>query len=100
MPKAELNKAELKVLERLFDNEIKCSLAEKPLFLPAQLKSKELPQLQARGYVEQIVVRVPGHPPCSVTGWVLTLRGNMAYCMSCKDVPDPDEKVSTKNAHL
>jgi len=90
-------KAELKVLERIFSKEIVGQL-------PAQFKSKHLAQLQARGYVEFVTVKLKGHPPCSVSGWVLTERGRFTYCESCKDVEIPPVKkqkqISTKNTHL
>lgn len=95
---AGLNKAELKVLERIFASEVKMAMSDKG-YLPVQLRSKHLRQLQARGYVESVKVTLKGYPPCTVEGWALTHRGNLAYCESCKDVKLPEEN-STKNAHL
>lgn len=73
-----MTKADLRILERLFDAEIVG-------LLPAQLRSKRLAQLRTDGYVEEMTVTFPGRFPIMVTGWCLTHLGRYVYCESCGD---------------
>lgn len=73
---------DLKLLERVFTGEIEAAM--KGHALPVQIKSKRMLVLESEGYVEEVTVTLPGRFPVRVTGWVLTVRGNYAYCSSCK----------------
>jgi len=81
-----LTKARLSALERIFAREIEGTL-------PFQSRAKVYEQMAADGLVES-GTSVLGHDrfgPIIVKGWTLTHAGRIAYCMSCRDVPDPDE---------
>jgi hypothetical protein len=74
--------ADLKLLERVFDAEIKSAMT--PGLPPvAQIKSKRMLVLQEEGLVREMTVTLPGRFPVKVTGWVLTERGRMIYCTNC-----------------
>lgn len=77
-----VTRAQLKVLERLFADEIN----EK---FPSQFKSKHLAVLESEGYVRQVETTLPGRFPVKVKGWALTVKGHFTYCQSCADEPDP-----------
>jgi len=81
-----LTKARLSALERIFSREIEGTL-------PFQSRAKLYEQMAADGLVE-FGTFVLGHDrfgPILVKGWTLTHAGRIAYCMNCRDVPDPDE---------
>ena len=73
-----MTKADLKILERAFALDIRGGLL--------QLKSKRVKQLAADGYLEhKKLIDTYAGMPFTIEGYVLTLKGNMAYCESCKD---------------
>lgn len=76
MQTQKMKKADLKLLERIFEAEINGTL-------PAQLKSQRLPDLAKEGYVEAVCRTLPGRFPVRVKGWVLTELGRYTYCSSC-----------------
>lgn len=80
-----MNKADLKMLERIFTAEIENRL-------PFQSKSKQLLRLQGEGLVEPMKRVFPSDRfgPMVAKGWALTRAGRFAYCDSCRDV-DIDE---------
>lgn len=78
---------DFKLLERIFCAEIEDRL-------PAQLKSKHLPRLEAEGLIQPCERTFGGRFPVTCKGWALTLRGNMAYCHECaKRYPDKEERM-------
>jgi hypothetical protein len=77
-----LTKADLKILERIFDAEVEDRL-------PAQFKSKRLAKLIADGFVEPMT-RTFGQDRLGgikVEGWALTDRGRTVYCQSVANDP-------------
>jgi hypothetical protein len=74
-----MTKAELKVLERVFTAEIDGAL-------PAQFKSKLLPEMEKAGYVVQIEETLGGRFPVKIKGWALTELGRMTHCASCGEI--------------
>ena len=73
-----MNKAQLDMLEKIFDAEINGSLHE--------TKSKVAKQLELDGYIVRHVRNVgkDRFGIISITGYALTIQGNMAYCMSSR----------------
>lgn len=77
-----MNKAELKMLEKLFAAEVDAALSGNELLSIVQSKSQLLPKLEAEGYVRRVRRELKGRFPVVVEGWELTLAGNAAYCLS------------------
>lgn len=78
-----MNKAERDLLEKLYVAEIDAAISGEPLRRIVQSKSKAMLALQALGYARREKVTVKSWPPLMIEGWVLTLAGNAAYCLSC-----------------
>ena len=73
-----MNARELNQLERVFLAEING--------LPCyQGRSKLLPILEERGYLDQVSLNLGGRPPVIVRGWWLTHMGRIAYCETCRE---------------
>lgn len=83
-----LCREQLKVLERIFAAEI----FGKPI---AQFRSKHLSGLEESGYVLRAEATLPGRFPVIIRGWILTERGRMAYCESCRN-NKPKRKAATR----
>lgn len=79
-----MNRAELKMLEKLFAAEVEAALSGQELRGIVQSKSKVLLKLEAGGYVKRarIELKPDRFGPIVVEGWQLTLAGNAAYCFS------------------
>ncbi len=78
------NKTELAALEKVFAAEISNGL-------PFQSKAKIYAKLENDGLLERAthVVGAGERFPVTVTGYMLTHAGRMAYCESCRDEPEP-----------
>lgn len=77
-----LNKRDFELMSRVFEAEI----ADR---LPAQIgKSKAVAALNNRGYIEPMVVTLPGIFPMTVRGWKLTEAGRLIYCQNCTENDD------------
>lgn len=76
-----MKKSDLKLLERVFNAEIRSAVIGGPMV--AQIKSKQMDQLEEAGYVKKITERLGGRFPVTVTGWVLTEFGRATYCANC-----------------
>jgi hypothetical protein len=79
-----MNKAELRMLEKLFAAEVESALSGQELRGIVQSKSKLLTKLESEGYVKRVRRELKGDRfgPIVVEGWQLTLAGNAAYCFS------------------
>lgn len=77
--KAEVTKKDLRMLEYFFKV---CELEGRLV----QRKSKHLFELEKKGLIEKaefvIYGTPPGRFPVTVSGWKLTLKGHMTYCMN------------------
>jgi len=75
-----MTKADLKLLERIFDAEINNRL-------PFQSKSKRFEQLERDGMVATMsrIIGAGERFPVTVKGWQLTHAGRITYCESCGD---------------
>lgn len=71
-----MTKAQLDMLEKIFSAQLDGSLYE--------TKSKIAKQLESDGYIMREVKNLgkDHFGTISITGYVLTIKGNMAYCMS------------------
>ncbi len=81
--KRKLTKPQLRILERVFTAEIEGRL---PFQFPGRV-----PALVAGLVEDQFLAEVEktsGYPPMKISGYVLTPRGHLYYCQSCKDVPE------------
>lgn len=79
-----ISKAELKMLERMFEAEIESALSKSKMPYCFQSKSKIMGKLQAKGLVESIEFTIGSGPlAVSVEGYVLTASGHLTYRMSC-----------------
>lgn len=81
MPPIELTSTDFKLLERVFTAEIENRL-------PAQFKSKHIPRLQEKGWIQPMQMTLGGQFPVIVKGWTLTEQGRMIYCQACTMVED------------
>ena len=75
-----MNKQQLTLLERAFEAEIAAALSGGPGVF--QTRSKAAKQLEADGYLSTATVPYGGRMPATVTGYVLTHAGRLAYCSS------------------
>lgn len=83
MKKPKLTKVKLKVLERIFEGEMKSHL-------PVQLRSKWLPELVKEGLVHPTKEVLPGRFPVTIKGWNLTDLGAATYHKSdCGEIIPP-----------
>lgn len=78
-----MNKADLKILERIYADEIDSALSGRPYV--SQIRGKRVEELATMGYVKRVTERLGGRFPVTISGYQLTLMGNAAYCMSCAD---------------
>lgn len=78
-----MSTTDYKILERIFAAEIENRL-------PAQVKSKHLARLEAEGLIRTSTKELYGRFPVTITGWELTLLGNLTFCMEC-DRREPEE---------
>jgi predicted methyltransferase len=78
-----MTKAELKLLEKIYEGEIISALSKEPLRRIFQSKSKLLAKLEEEGYVKRVEEKIPGPFQVTILGWELTTAGNLAYCRSC-----------------
>lgn len=86
-----LTKARFNALERIFAREIDGTL-------PFQSRAKIYEQMAQDGLVEQMT-RSFGRDRFGmimVMGWSFTHAGRIAYCMNCRDVPEPSDSASEK----
>lgn len=88
-----LTKARLKALERVFAAEIEGRL---PLYSKARIYN----EMAADGLVEFQTFNLgkDRFGVIKVSGWSLTHAGRIAYCMSCRDVPEPSDGAGESNA--
>ena len=80
-----MKKSDIMLLERIFEKEISGTL-------PLQSKSKKYEQLADAELVEYVAVCLPGWPPVTVKGWVLTDFGRYEYCLNA-----PQSKAGNYN---
>jgi hypothetical protein len=73
-----MKRSELAVLERAFCAEIDGNVY--------QTKSKIAKKLEEEGYLVTKQIEFSGRFPVIVKGYVTSIRGNMAYCDSLKDI--------------
>lgn len=84
-----MNKRSLELLEKVFGAELEGALNNGiGLF---QTRSKLAEQLEADGYLTKHTTTIGGRFPVNVTGYRLTLLGNLTYCTSdlCLDAEQP-----------
>jgi len=75
--KEKISKADMELLERFFETcEIKNQLI--------QSNSKRIKAMEKRGMAEHVEFTLPGRFPVTISGWRLTLKGHMTFCMNCK----------------
>lgn len=80
-----MNKADLRILERIFEDDVQAAIWNTTRHLPAQLatgQDRRAEELERQGYVRRVEVTLPGRLPVVVKGWQLTALGHMTYCMS------------------
>lgn len=71
----------IQALGKMFAAEIDSAM--NPRLLPiAQIGPSIGKQLVAEGLAEEVEATLPGRLPVKVSGYVLTLKGHMAYCMA------------------
>ena len=68
-----MKKSKLKVLERLFEADMK----EIPIY---QRRSKHIEELEAEGLAQRIEIRLGGRFPVTIKGWRISPAGHMTYC--------------------
>jgi hypothetical protein len=73
-----MTKSDLKLLEHIFSAEIEGRL-------PYQSKAAAYKRLETYGLVEHVEIALPGILPVIIPGWILTHKGRIAYCESCKE---------------
>ncbi len=84
-----MKKSELAALEKVFAAEIEAAIQDKPLLRLFQSKAKVFKELADAGYLNiETVVIGSGPFAARVTGYTLSIAGNMAYCASCDLVAD------------
>lgn len=73
-----MTKKDLKLLERIFEREISGTD-------PLQSTNARYPILEEMGYVTQATrhFKPDRFGPITITGWILTHAGRIAYCESC-----------------
>lgn len=82
-----MDKKDLGVLERIFENDVKAALGEGPN-LPTQFHHRmtaRLERLEREGYIRRDEAKLGGRFPMTVSGWALTTAGHATYCMSCRE---------------
>lgn len=75
-----MNKQQLTILERAFCAEIDAALMGGPGVI--QTRSKVAKELEDDGYLSTATVSLGGRIPMTITGYVLTHAGRLAYCSS------------------
>lgn len=84
-----MTKAMMKILERCFEDEVKGAMRghQMPTQFnkPSAKPSKALQKCLDEELVMLTEIRLGGPMPMKVAGYVLTIKGNMAYCMNCGD---------------
>lgn len=78
-----MKKHELQILERAFAAEIDGALMGGPGVI--QTRSKVAKQLEDEGYLSTVTVAYGGRIPVTVTGYVLTHAGRIAYCSTAAE---------------
>lgn len=76
-----MDKKSLRLLEQVFEAEIKGALSRGPRLF--QTKSKLAKKLVEDGYLEEDEFVFGGRFPVRVRGYVLTHLGRLTYCSSC-----------------
>lgn len=84
-----MNKRDIQLLERIFEDDIASALGERAN-VPTQIKGKRIEELERQGYVVRVEATLPGRFPVTVKGWGLTMRGHAAYCFSCDALPEEE----------
>ena len=82
-------KADLKLLERVFQHEVTRAIERTPG--PFQSRAKGYQRLRAEGLVERVTYEIPvsgPFPSMTAEGWELTHAGRFVYCDSCRDEPE------------
>ena len=89
-----MNKAELTLLEKLFEREVEAALNKWPSHL-LQTRSKVAAKLAEDGYLQTRRIQLPGDRlgPIVVEGYELTHFGRLTYCATCSD--EPDERAAS-----
>jgi hypothetical protein len=79
-----MTKRDFTLLEKIFAVEIEGHL-------PYHSRSKEYLRLEKEGMVERETITFRGGRfPVTVSGWALTHRGRMDYCLECSKIDEKD----------
>ncbi len=83
-----MTKAELKVLERIFETEVRG-------LLPFQFGRRKDPAIALRladaGMIHRMRNTIPSRlGAITIDGWELTHAGRITYCSTCEDKPDTE----------
>lgn len=82
-----MRKAEMAILERAYDAEIRGAL-EGGLGIMQRRINKTLAGLVADGYLEARQVTLGGQFPVLISGYGLAHLGRLAYCTACTEFAD------------
>lgn len=78
-----ITRAELKVLEKMFEAEIDHAMRKIKLPYCYQSKSKLLPALEEKRLIERVKFTLGGRFAMEIEGWALTHSGRFTYCANC-----------------
>lgn len=84
-------KAELSVLEKAFSREIAYTLSEQDTPLVQLGNNKAVRSCVEKGWLQEADHTLGGRFPLKIKGYVLTLSGNMAYCVNVPSDPSDSE---------
>lgn len=94
-----MNKKQLDILEKAFSAQVDSAMkqdiasAQNNPFGIIQTKSKVAKQLCDDGYLEYTQVNFGRHGlPVTIKGYILTIKGNLAYCTSDRCKLDEDKQ--------
>lgn len=87
----ELTKKELDLLEKIFKAEINGALNGGIQIY--QTKSKLAKKLLDEGLIKKVSTTLNGQFPVTIEGYMLTLFGNLSYCMSDRCSDEAIEKL-------
>ncbi len=81
-----MTKTKLRALEKVFEREIDRSVL--------QSNAEIYDELAVEGFVQKVTKRfgVDRFGAIEVTGWILTIAGNYAYCSECDSIMSDEDR--------
>ena len=79
-----MTKKKLAILEKCFAAEVESAVSNRVSRLCQLRDSKAVRELVAEGMIQPGEQTIGGRFPMTITGYTLTLLGNMTYCTFCK----------------